>query len=136
MFEDNITVSVFSPFSAQETKEQKDKSRVYMNRLDDSIPIAQDIQDKVKLARYYKEKAMDYFDTDDLTDALVKTCLQMRRAEFVHEGLRWFDILRYELPVTHRKNTGEEFVLNEDDLRKVLQLPSEVTLSGLELNPR
>ena len=82
------------------------------------------------------QKVMDYFDTDDLTDALVKTCLQMRRAEFVHEGLRWFDILRYELPVIHRKNTGEEFVLKEDDLRKVLQLPSEVTLSGLELNPR
>jgi len=82
------------------------------------------------------EKVLEYFETEDLKEALTKSCLQMRRAEFVHEGLRWFDILRYEIPVTHRTYTGEEMVLGVNDPRRILQMPAEVVLSGLELNPR
>ena len=81
-------------------------------------------------------QAKSYFDTADDKEALIQSVLQMRRAEFVHEGLRWFDILRYKIPVVHRTYEGEEFTLAPDDLRRVWQLPEEVVLSGIQLNPR
>ncbi len=63
--------------------------------------------------------------------ALVKTIAGFRRREFLHEGLRWFDIRRFYTPV-NRTNSP----LRKDDPRKVLQLPIEAINRGLEANPR
>jgi hypothetical protein len=60
----------------------------------------------------------------------------LKKAEFVHEGMRWLDILRHKLPVVHADADGAEFTLKADDNRKLWQVPSEVTLSGVEQNPR
>ena len=61
-----------------------------------------------------------------------------RRKEFITQGLRWFDIKRLELPVEHVLADGFSTIrLEEDDLRKVLQIPtSAVDVGGLQPNPR
>ncbi len=61
-----------------------------------------------------------------------------RRKEFIAQGLRWFDIRRYGLPVDHVLADGQSVIrLEEDDLRKVLQIPtSAIDVGGLAGNPR
>jgi hypothetical protein len=55
----------------------------------------------------------------------------MRRREFIHEGLRWLDIKRFALKVTHKVYNQPDNVLAKDDLRKAIQLPLHVT-TGVE----
>lgn len=60
-----------------------------------------------------------------------------RIKEFMHEGLRWFDIKRYQLPVQHVLPDGSVIDLEEDDKRKVIQIPqTAIDVGGLEPNPR
>jgi starch-binding outer membrane protein, SusD/RagB family len=79
----------------------------------------------------------NFWGTTNTRGAILETTLLFRRAEFLHEGLWWFDILRYEIPVDHIADDGSILTLDEDDLRRVLQIPREsVKLAGLEENPR
>lgn len=83
-----------------------------------------------KVTSYYAPK------TADKKEAYRFAVLDMKRAEFINEGMRWLDILRLKMPVTHITAKGEVFELAADDKRKLVQLPEEVTLSGVQLNPR
>lgn len=74
--------------------------------------------------------------TTDTKQAYLNALLDIKRAEFVHEGMRWLDILRHKLPVTHRTSAGEVLTLVADDPRRVLQLPETAVEAGLTLNPR
>ncbi|MFC0774620.1 RagB/SusD family nutrient uptake outer membrane protein [Terrimonas alba] len=82
------------------------------------------------------------FGTSDVRVGLIGAILYYKRAEFIHEGMRWFDILRYKLPVVHATSpdpSGNVTIIAElssDDPRKVLQIPQSTSLSGLEPNPR
>lgn len=90
-----------------------------------------------KIADYFFAlESGDQMSAQQLEEGLVKACLEFRRAEFMHEGLRWFDILRYKIPVTHAVFEGQSITLSPEDPRRVLQLPEEVKLSNLDLNPR
>jgi len=64
--------------------------------------------------------------------------LDERRKEFIHEGLRWFDLKRYGIPVNHVLEDGQTVItLEAEDRRKVLQIPeSAVEVGGLEPNRR
>lgn len=60
-----------------------------------------------------------------------------RQKEFLHEGLRWFDIKRFNIRVKHDLEDGSEITLAKDDKRKLLQIPqSAIDVGGLEPNPR
>jgi hypothetical protein len=50
--------------------------------------------------------------------------------------MRWFDIIRYGISVTHTTITGESLTLADGDLKRVFQLPESVKQSGMPLNPR
>ena len=76
------------------------------------------------------------FGTTDIKQGLIKAVLYYKRAEFIHEGMRWFDILRYKIPVVHTTIDGQIMTLGPDDLRRVLQIPQSTSLSGLAQNPR
>lgn len=82
------------------------------------------------------------FGTANIRDGLIQAILYYKRAEFIHEGMRWFDILRYKMPVVHATspdlagNVTELARLEPDDPRKVLQIPASTSLAGLEPNPR
>lgn len=82
-------------------------------------------------------KVRQHYNNDySIQESLLKYILELRRLEFVHEGVRWFDMLRYGLTVTH------EFVgpggvvtktleIGPDDKLRQLKLPDEVKLSGI-----
>lgn len=76
------------------------------------------------------------FGTTSIQDGLIKAILYYRRAEFIHEGMRWFDILRYRLPVVHPRKNGPTLTLTAADPRKALQLPQSTIQAGLTPNPR
>lgn len=87
------------------------------------------------------DKIADFYETTDPRDGVIQTVLDFRRAEFVQEGLRWFDILRHQLPVTHHVLAADgsierTIVVEHGDPRRMFQLPEEVQLAGIELNPR
>jgi hypothetical protein len=82
-----------------------------------------------------------FYSTTDIKAGLIKTILDFKKKEFIQEGLRWFDIIRLGLTVTHNVKTdltgaNTYITLEPTDPRRLFQLPSEVALSGIPLNPR
>lgn len=82
------------------------------------------------------DKINSAWGTSNTQQGLINTILSYKRSEFVHEGLRWFDILRYQIPVVHRTVLGETFTLGANDPRRVFQIPATAKQSGIEQNPR
>lgn len=63
--------------------------------------------------------------------------MEERTKEFIHEGLRWFDIKRLGISVEHVLQDGSTITLQADDERKVIQIPqAAIDVGGLEPNPR
>ncbi len=81
-------------------------------------------------------KVKSAFRTSDVRQGLIGAILYYKRAEFIHEGMRWFDILRYNIPVVHTTTDGQIITLAPDDPRRVLQLPQSTALAGLPGNKR
>ncbi|MBC9934748.1 RagB/SusD family nutrient uptake outer membrane protein [Chitinophaga qingshengii] len=82
-------------------------------------------------------KVRNYYGTIDTRSAIIQTILYFKRIEYMFEGLRWFDILRHKLPVVHTSFDGKvKMTLGPNDPRRMVQIPQEAQLSGLELNPR
>lgn len=75
-------------------------------------------------------------------ECLLQTLLLLRRLEFLHEGMRWFDIKRYGITIYRREiNSALNALTVTDTLqyrdpRQAIQLPFEVRGAGLEANPR
>lgn len=68
--------------------------------------------------------------------ALVKIISDFRQKEFLHEGLRWFDIRRFYIPVRRTTKSSIYQPLRKEDPRKLLQIPTEAINRGLQPNPR
>jgi hypothetical protein len=85
-------------------------------------------------------KIAAFYGTTDVKQGLIKTVLDFKKTEFIQEGLRWFDIIRLGLTVTHNikalDGSSTYVTLEPADPRRVFQLPSEAALSGVPLNPR
>jgi hypothetical protein len=78
-----------------------------------------------------------YYGTGNLQQGLIQTILDFKRAEYAQEGMRWFDVLRYKIPVTHvAVNPDQTMTLGPNDLRRVFQIPESAGLSGVGPNPR
>lgn len=75
-------------------------------------------------------------------EALLSTLLHERDKEFHMYGMRWFDIRRYNISITHdlydfnSQEFVESFVLPADDLRRQLQIPQAAISLGMTPNPR
>ena len=75
-------------------------------------------------------------------ECLLQTILLLRRLEFLHEGMRWFDIKRYGIKIYRREiNAALNMLTLTDSLeyrdpRQAIQLPFEVRGAGLQPNPR
>jgi len=89
------------------------------------------IQDLIQLLRNHYGSNNDQLIT-------FQFMLDERQKEFMHEGLRWFDIKRFEFPVEHILQDGTTTItLEADDDRKVMQIPqAAIDIGGLEPNPR
>ncbi len=86
------------------------------------------------------DKAKTYTGLDDPKEALMASLLDSKKKAFILEGIRWMDILRHKITVKHNHidASGTETLqeLPHGDKRRMFQLPVEVKLSGLPLNPR
>lgn len=82
------------------------------------------------------DKLDDYYGSGNVRLNTLYALLDFKRAEYVQEGMRWFDIIRFGITVTHTTTTGETMTLPDGDLKRVFQLPESVKQSGLPLNPR
>ena len=68
---------------------------------------------------------------------IMKAVSQLRQMEFLQEGLRWFDIKRFHLPVVHKiHKEGKNMVLERYDKRRALQIPQEAQKMGVVPNER
>lgn len=75
-------------------------------------------------------------------ESIIQCVLLLRRLEFLHEGMRWFDIKRYGMKIYRREiNTSMNMLTLTDsmeyrDPRQAIQLPYEVQSAGLVPNER
>ena len=67
---------------------------------------------------------------------LIQCILHIRRCETIHEGLRWMDIKRYGIEISHPRDKEDTDYLLVDDPRRAIQLPDDVIQAGLVANPR
>jgi len=77
-----------------------------------------------------------FFGTTNVRDGIINTILAFKRVEFVQEGMRWFDLQRYAIPVTHQTIFGQNIAVPATDPRRLLQIPQSATLAGIAQNPR
>jgi len=136
-----VPYTIFPLFTAEEVLFNRAEANIYLGNL---AAAKQDLNDYASMRiedytanfRITDSKLKNYYGTSDMKAALISTVLDFKQAEFIQEGMRWFDILRYNIPVTHTSVTGESETLAPNDPRRLFQLPQEVELAGLELNPR
>lgn len=75
---------------------------------------------------------------DEKQTRMLHAVLHARRVEGIHEGVRWLDIKRYGISITHNVYNGTPIVLEANDPRKAIQIPSEVLAApgAMTPNPR
>jgi hypothetical protein len=115
----------------------------YTNALNDmNIYVSQRVSNYKTADNITEAKAKNYAGTSDVKEALIQSLLYLKRIEFIQEGMRWFDILRYDIPVVHKEldvnlHVKETYTLAPGDGRRQWQIPQTAqNASGLEPNPR
>jgi starch-binding outer membrane protein, SusD/RagB family len=138
-----LNYTIVLAFRGEEVLLNRAESNVLLNRVDDALA---DLQ--ILVNRRYTDtrgnevvltadRLRNYYGVNDPRLAIWWFILHERQKEFIHEGLRWFDIKRYEFPVFHLLSDGEIITLDEEDPRKILQIPkAAIDVGGLEPNPR
>jgi hypothetical protein len=133
--------SIIATFRGEEVLLSRAESYVLKNNLTAALADLQVLVSK----RYDGNPAVTlqtlktHYGTSNSQSAVLSFVIDERQKEFFHEGLRWFDIKRYSIPVTHYLDVQETQAidLDEDDNRKVLQIPqTAIDVGGLEPNPR
>lgn len=86
-------------------------------------------------------KIRNFYNSANDQDGVAATVLDFKRSEFIMEGLRWLDMLRCGITVTHNVYDGvgnvvKSIVVEKNDKRRAFQIPYEAKLAGIELNPR
>lgn len=143
-----LTYTGYSLFDSEEVFFNRMESLVYLGRIDEAVGelnryVATRVYtytparaiSKQSIKNYFFSDKADYNDEDYKT-GVIETILNFRRVEFLHQGLRYFDLLRHKRTIKRRTNDGKEFEINYDDNRTVAQMPAEVVSSGITLNPR
>lgn len=133
-------------FRGEEVLLNRVEINVYQNKLDEALADLQILTDRrykgvdvtlsLTLLRKFYGAENDPSFTDQ--DILLNYLLLERRKEFIGQGYRWFDIIRYQMSVDHVLSDGISIIsLTSNDKRKILQIPSSaVDVGGLEKNPR
>ena len=69
--------------------------------------------------------------------SFVKGIAEFRRREFYHEGIRWLDVKRFDLEVSHDlSGSSTPIVLKKGDRRRAIQIPESALAFGIERNRR
>lgn len=83
-----------------------------------------------------KKLAHPLFALDAYQENFMHALLHIRRMETIHGGLRWLDVKRWGIEITHNREGLASDILTKNDPRRAIQLPLDVISSGLEANPR
>lgn len=135
----NYTIGL--AFRGEEVLLNRAEALFYLGRMDEAVADLQVLARKRYTgdAELSLERITTYYGgrfPEDSRLALFIHMLSERQKEFIHEGLRWFDIKRFEIEVIHTLSDGSQITLEQDDKRKVLQIPQAARDVGdLEPNP-
>lgn len=151
-----------SEFTAEETLLCRAEAYVFLNQISNAIVDLKTFDDSRKrtgftysadltestVKNFYKSSAtlfVQNFNTQLLAPEFIVTdnqkpildcVLHFRRLHTIHNGMRWFDIKRYGIEITHNIGKNTVDVLKWDDPRRALQIPAEVIAAGLSPNYR
>ena len=144
----------FTLLSNDEVYLNRLEALVMLNRMDEALDgynyflstrtinlnTATDNQTFPQLKNFYQNKttADEFTPFYSLTDdqkIMLKAILEIKRLDFYHEGLRWLDVKRHNIVVTHEILGEAAQVLKKDDPRRAMQLPLHVVAAGLKQNP-
>jgi len=133
----NYTIAL--GFRGEEVLLNRAECYVYQNQINSAIADLQRLVSK----RYRGDATLSvnllqyYYGTANSQEAVLQFILDERLKEFIQEGLHWFDIKRYQIPVQHVLENGSVITLTANDNRKILQIPqTAIDVGGLEPNPR
>ncbi|MCT4613679.1 MAG: RagB/SusD family nutrient uptake outer membrane protein [Marinifilaceae bacterium] len=85
----------------------------------------------------YDKKLDPFYGLKDDKQRVYMNCVvDLRRREFYARGMRWFDLLRFNVDVKHVDWGGTERFLKVDDNRRQLQIPVGARNNGIPANPR
>jgi len=153
---------VRAEFTGEETILCRAEALIYLNRTTEAIADLKIFDDSHKMQgvnmpikldetvirNFYttgKTPYVNTFNTENIspdfivsTDqkALIDCVLHFRRIETVFDGLRWFDLKRYGIEISHAIGKSRVETLTWDDDRRALQIPQEVIAAGMEANTR
>lgn len=134
-----LNYTIVLAFRGEEVLLNRAESYVLQNRLDEALADLQVLARK----RYGSdvsvtlEALQNYYRTQNPQLDVLNYILNERMKEFMHEGLRWFDLKRYEFSINHRLQDGSVITLKSDDKRKLLQIPqAAIDVGGLKPNRR
>jgi hypothetical protein len=128
--------------TAEEVLFNRAEANVFLNRIDDVLSDLNTYA-STRIADYSASKhaitaskIRSFYRTSDVQQGALATVMDLKRAEFVQEGMRWFDLLRYKVPVVHPTAEGPVLTLAADDPMRVFQIPDVAKLAGIAQNPR
>ena len=128
-------------FTGEEALLNRAEAYVRLNNLTAAINdlnafISKNIEDYNPATDNVTQQKLSTFYGTSAANGAILAALDFKRAFFLHEGLRWFDILRLKIPVVHTTKEGERIELTPDDKRRILQLPNLTKQAGLDPNAR
>lgn len=154
----NVTAGIGEPYTANVLLSNDE---FFLNRIEAHVMKGQIALANDELEYFLSTRTTGYVATDKVTEAkvvakypvianeytpfyamtpvqtsYVKALAETRRRDFVHEGMRWFDVKRFNIVVTHETYNKPVNVLEKDDNRRALQIPLHAANTGIELNPR
>jgi hypothetical protein len=138
-----FSYTVVPLFTAEEVLLNRAEAHAMRHELDEALADLNILVSK-RVVDYVPEyhnlsanKLYNFYGENINQKATLRAVLDLRRAEFLHEGLRWFDILRHKMEITHPIRDAAPLVLNAYDHRRVLQIPAEaISIGRLNPNPR
>ena len=134
-----LNYTIFPVFRGEEVLLNRAEAYIYRNNIAAAIADLQVMVNK----RYDDSPTLTidllktHYGTSSNQAAALEFTIRERRKEFIHEGLRWFDIKRYEILLRHEFEDGSIETLSRNDDRKVLQIPqAAIDVGGLKPNPK
>ena len=116
-------------------------SKRIVNYNSDNVVTKEDIDEFYSVNSERLEGLDPFYDISEDQMPVIQAVVDARRVDYLHEGLRWFDIRRFDIEIVHRHGSSDNFeeqepmILPADSPAHQLQIP-ETALSVLEPNPR
>lgn len=146
LYASNLISSGFTPMTEASiktwaTETYKDYSELTVGKTSASSPQKLNPKKRLYAAPY------STLDEGSSQESMLQALIFMRRYQFLHEGMRWFDTRRFGITVyRYLLDEDDETVVQitdqisdengTPDPRRALQLPSDVISAGLTPNPR